>query len=390
MKASKVFFILIAFFLVLQACGNRSDSPIMTPLTTEPPVSESIATELIVTEPIVTEIPVSMFSNIPLKVGIGYRAPWFELYFTDPASQFAVEKSGGVDGLVSASIIAAQESVDVAINSLGVSSITAALIRAHNRGKTVRVVMETNNVGDRINPQQLKDTGIPLVEDQRDGVMNNRFIVIDRNQVWTGSVNYTSSSLYSENNALIRIFSNEIAENYTKEFEEMFVNDQFGTDIVPETPNPSVIIQGTQVEVLFSPDDVIVTRLLQLLGEAQESIYFLAYSFNSNYLGDVIRAKAAQGIAVAGVMEPSQINPDLTMVFDQFRQAGLDVRLGSGLEVMGHKVMIIDGKIVVMGSYDFTARAENVNDENVLIIHNEEVAQKFMEEFQRIQSRAQP
>jgi phosphatidylserine/phosphatidylglycerophosphate/cardiolipin synthase-like enzyme len=51
--------------------------------------------------------------------------------------------------------------------------------------------------------------------------------------------------------------------------------------------------------------------------------------------------------------------------------------------------MIIDGRIVVMGSYDFTNRAENENDENVLIIYDEKIAQKFMEEFQRIQSRAQ-
>jgi phosphatidylserine/phosphatidylglycerophosphate/cardiolipin synthase-like enzyme len=56
---------------------------------------------------------------------------------------------------------------------------------------------------------------------------------------------------------------------------------------------------------------------------------------------------------------------------------------------MNHKIMIIDGKIVIVGSYDFTNRAENENDENVLIIYNEEIAQKFMEEFQRVQSRAQ-
>jgi phosphatidylserine/phosphatidylglycerophosphate/cardiolipin synthase-like enzyme len=385
MKTLKVIFILMVFFLMLQACGARNDLPTSTPLQTDPPVSEPIAPDTVA-----TEIPRPMFSNIPLKVGIGHRASWLELYFTDPSSPFAAERSGGVDGLVAASISAARESVDVSINSLGVSSITSALIRAHNRGKTVRIVMETNNVGDRLNPQQLKDAGIPLVEDQRDGVMNNRFVVIDRNQVWTGSVNYTSSSLFSENNAMIRIFSKEIADNYTREFEEMFLNDQFGADIVPETPNPNVIIEGTQVEVLFSPDDVVVARLLQLLGEAQESIYFLAYSFNSNYLGDAIRAKAAQGITVAGVMEPSQINPELAGEFELFRRAGLDVRLGSGSELIGHKVMVIDGKIVVMGSYDFTSRAENVNDENVLIIHNEEVAQKFMEEFQRIQSRAQP
>jgi len=73
-----------------------------------------------------------------------------------------------------------------------------------------------------------------------------------------------------------------------------------------------------------------------------------------------------------------------------FQQAGLDVRLDGKPEVMNHKIIIIDGRIVVVGSYDFTYRAENENDENVLIIHNEAIAQKFIEEFERIRSRSQP
>jgi len=368
--------VLIAFFLMLQACGQGNVAPIMTP----------ISTATVFSEPTATETPVFEFSPIPLKAGFGFRAFWLELYFTDPTSPFSAQNSGGLDGPLSAAIVAARESVDVAFNSLGVNSITEALLRVHNRGVTVRVVMEANNAAGRLNPQELMDAGIPIAYDNRDGVMNDRFVIIDHSQVWTGSLNYTSSGVFKENNNLIRIMSKEIADNYTKEFEEMFLYDQFGPNVVPETPNPTVNIQGTQVEVLFSPDDVVVSRLVQLLGEAQESIYFLAYAFNSNTLGSVIRDRAVHNVNVVGVMEATQASEE----FGLFKQAGLDVRLGNASEVMNHKVIIIDGRIVVMGSYDFTDKAENENDENVLIIDNEKVAQKFMEEFQRIQSRAQP
>ena len=152
-------------------------------------------------------------------------------------------------------------------------------------------------------------------------------------------------------------------------------------------------IQGTQVDVLFSPDDLVVDRLSGLLGGAQQSVYFLAYSFGSKDLGNIIREKAAQGIEVAGVLEADQVDPNLANPnqleeLTLFREAGLDIRLDGGPEVMNHKIIIIDGRIVVMGSYDLTQRAENENDENVLIIYDERVAQKFMEEFQRVQSRA--
>ena len=72
------------------------------------------------------------------------------------------------------------------------------------------------------------------------------------------------------------------------------------------------------------------------------------------------------------------------------RYVTANVLLDRNPELLNHKIMIIDGQIVVVGSYDFTYRAEIDNDENVLIIHSEEIAQKFLEEFQRVQSRAQP
>jgi phosphatidylserine/phosphatidylglycerophosphate/cardiolipin synthase-like enzyme len=76
--------------------------------------------------------------------------------------------------------------------------------------------------------------------------------------------------------------------------------------------------------------------------------------------------------------------------YSLFQEAGLDVRLHGDPAAMNHKVMIIDGKIVVMGSYDFVYSSEVTNDENLLIIHNDKVAEKFMEEFLRVQSRARP
>ena len=48
---------------------------------------------------------------------------------------------------------------------------------------------------------------------------------------------------------------------------------------------------------------------------------------------------------------------------------------------MHHKVCIIDEKIVVTGSFNPTGSGDYRNDENILIIHNEEIAKRFVEEF---------
>jgi phosphatidylserine/phosphatidylglycerophosphate/cardiolipin synthase-like enzyme len=394
MRTHKGLTALIGIAFILQACGNQGVVPTNSPSVTEP--VPSVVTDLPVTEPTATAAPGGeSFSSIPFRSGLGFRAPWFELYFIDPTNPFAQREVGSVDALVAASIIAARQSVDVAMRFLSLESITNALITASRRGVPVRVVAETDNLTSRYDFQLLQAAGIPVIHDQQPGLMNDTFIVIDHSQVWTGSVDYDISGVYREYNSAVRVFSPEIAADFTKEFDEMFVNNQFGQLVAPETPYPSVIIQGSQVDVLFSPDDFVVSRLSQLLGGAQQSIYFLAYSFGSNDLGNIIREKAAQGIVVGGVLEFDQVDPNLANPnpnqleeLNLFRQAGLDIRLDGGPEVMNHKIMIIDGRIVVMGSYDFTNRAENENDENVLIIYDEKVAQKFMEEFQRVQSRA--
>ena len=392
MRIHKGLYALVGIAFILQACGNGNvvptDPPIVTatlPVVTAPPVIELTSTAAPGGE---------FFSSIPFRSGLGFRAPWLELYFIDPTSPFAQREVGSVDDLVSASIIAAKQSVDVALRELSLESITKALITVTRRGVPVRVVTDTDSLTGRSNFQALKDAGILVVDDQQPGIMNDKFIVVDHSQVWTGSVDYNVSGVFREYNAVIRISSPEIAADYTKEFDEMFVNNQFGRLVVPETPYSSVTIQGTQVDVLFSPDDLVVDRLSMLLGEAQQSIYFLAYSFGSNDLGNIIREKAAQGVVVGGVLESDQVsseqaNPNQVEELNLFRQAGLDIRLDGNAEIMNHKIMIIDGRIVVMGSYDFTNRAETENDENVLIIYDEKIAQKFMEEFQRVQSRAE-
>jgi phosphatidylserine/phosphatidylglycerophosphate/cardiolipin synthase-like enzyme len=164
----------------------------------------------------------------------------------------------------------------------------------------------------------------------------------------------------------------------------------FGPDASIATPNPSVTIDGTRVDVYFSPEDGVAAQLLTLLQEAQESIYFMAYSFTANDLGDAIIQRAMEGLTVAGVMDDSQINSNEGTEYDAFMQAGMDVRRDGNDGQMHHKVIIIDGKIVVTGSYNFSASAEQRNDENVVIIYSPQVAAKYLAEFQRVYDQATP
>jgi phosphatidylserine/phosphatidylglycerophosphate/cardiolipin synthase-like enzyme len=361
---------LIVCFL-LAACGNVPPIPVTE--TNDP----------------LTPTPGTQVTPIELESGYGARGPWFELYFTDPSGPLSLQATGGVDGPLVEAIDAARLSLDVAAYSLSLNSVRNALINAHERGATVRVVMESSNM-DRSDPQRLIEAGIPVVGDYRDGLMHDKFVIIDKSEVWLGSMNFTDSGAYDDNNNLMRIHSTKMAANYLKEFEEMFVDNRFGEDVVPETPHPTITIDNTRIDTFFSPDDGVLAALVPVLDSAQESIYFLAYSFTANQLGDIIRQKAQAELTVAGVMDEEQVKSNEGTEFDPFRQANLDVRLDGIEGLMHHKVFIVDKKIVVLGSYNFSQSAELRNDENLIIIYDPVIAQLFLLEFQRVQREAQP
>ena len=88
-------------------------------------------------------------------------------------------------------------------------------------------------------------------------------------------------------------------------------------------------------------------------------------------------------------MDDEQVRSNQGTEFDPFRQAELDVRIDGIDGLMHHKVFIVDEKIVVLGSYNFSQSAEERNDENVMIIYDPVIAQQFMFEFQRVQEQAQ-
>jgi phosphatidylserine/phosphatidylglycerophosphate/cardiolipin synthase-like enzyme len=363
-------FLIISMSLLLSACGNVP--PIPT-LETNLPLTPTSGTSV---------------TPIELQAGYGVRGSWFELYFTNPASPLSPQGTGGVDGPIVEAIDAARLSVDVASYSLSLNSVRNALLRAHDRGATVRVVMESSNM-DRSDPEILIEAGIPIIGDNRDGLMHDKFIIIDRAEVWLGSMNFTDGGAYEDNNNLMRIRSTKMAENYIKEFEEMFLDDQFGEQIVPETPHPTLTIDGTRVDTFFSPDDGVLAALVPVLESAQESIYFLAYSFTSNQLGEIVRQQAEAELMIGGVMDDEQVRSNQGTEFDPFRQADLDVRIDGIDGLMHHKVFIVDEQIVVMGSYNFSQNAEERNDENLLIIYDPVIAEQFIFEFQRVHEQAQ-
>jgi phosphatidylserine/phosphatidylglycerophosphate/cardiolipin synthase-like enzyme len=263
-----------------------------------------------------------------------------------------------------------------------------ALIRAHRRGVQVQVV--TDDVQkEELEIQSLVDAGIVVIDDRRPGIMHHKFLVIDRNEVWTGSMNMTVNGAYRNDNHLIRICSKAVADNYTREFDEMFLEDRFGALSLADTPNPVVNLDGVAIGSYFSPDDGVLDKIIEQMRDAERNVEILAYALTTDLVGETLFDLHQRGVTVRGVVETSQSQATGSET-PRLRQAGVDIRLDGNPENMHHKVIILDGITVILGSYNFTRSAEEKNDENVLIIHDPALATQFLIEFERIYTTASP
>jgi phosphatidylserine/phosphatidylglycerophosphate/cardiolipin synthase-like enzyme len=291
---------------------------------------------------------------------------------------------------VLADIAAARKSVDLATFDFDIVEVTDALLGAKQRGVAVRVIVDSENLQT---PEVAQQTGrlerahIPVLFDNREPFMHNKFIVVDGAIAWMGSWNVTTNDTWRNNNNMLRFVSRQIAADYTHEFEQMF-GGRFGTSKTSGTPHRRVQVGAATVEVYFSPEDGVAKYVLQRLAAARRSIHFMTFSYTADAISDAMIAKVKAGLRVRGVFERQNANGS-GADFNRLQQGGVDVLRDGNCYILHHKVIIIDARTVITGSYNFTSSAEKDNDENLVIVDDPNLARAYLDEFERVYAQAQ-
>jgi len=209
---------------------------------------------------------------------------------------------------------------------------------------------------------------------------HNKFCVIDGEKISSGSFNPTERGAHFNNNNLLIIKSRFLAKNYEDEFQELW-NYSFGKG--KKVVYPVIYLDEIKIENYFCPEDNCGERIEEALMNAEDSIYFMTFSFTHNGIANVIALKMINGVEVKGIFEKRGTGSEYSR-YGFLEYQGADVRKDNNSYVMHHKVLIIDNSTVITGSFNPSTNADMNNDENVLIIHDKEVAEKYLEEFKYI------
>lgn len=339
---------------------------------------------------------------------------WYSIYFTSPLNtdDRSDHRGAPVEADVIAAIDGAQQSIDAAFYELNLASVVNALVRAQQRGVEVRLVVDDEAfvLEELTHPE---DSGLDILQnagfelycedddiddepepqpydmrcDDRSALMHHKFMIIDGFEVWMGSMNMTHNGVYNNNNNFMRIRSSRLAQNYQYMFNLMFEEGEFnlrGVDSY-DVPNRTISISGTEVETYFSPDDgdLLEQRIVQEVQNAQESVYVMVFNMSLDSVGDALRNRLQAGVDVRGVFENTG-----SLRGGQMAKIGCInnalVRQDGNPDVLHHKVIIIDARTVITGSFNYSQNARDNNSENTLIIDSPELAQVYINEFERL------
>lgn len=143
------------------------------------------------------------------------------------------------------------------------------------------------------------------------------------------------------------------------------------------TPQSS-IPQG--VQVYFSPNGGATEAVVNALEHATNAVWVQAYSFTSAPIARALVEANRRGAKVQVVLDKSQRTEKYSEA-DFLRHSGIPTLIDAQHAIAHNKVVIIDGYLVLTGSFNFTKAAEDHNAENLLIINDPVLAQRYLDNW---------
>lgn len=130
--------------------------------------------------------------------------------------------------------------------------------------------------------------------------------------------------------------------------------------------------------VLFFPEEANITTLLNYISSTKSSLDVCMYTLTGQVFLEALVKAHHQGIMVRVITE-NEIETSTQVV--QLRRAGIQVRSSNSSFFMHHKFAVIDKKIIITGSLNWTLQGVNGNQENIIITDQEQVLKPFIEQF---------
>jgi len=126
-----------------------------------------------------------------------------------------------------------------------------------------------------------------------------------------------------------------------------------------------------------------LAKLLTYIRSAKQSVDVCLMIFTCQEFGSELLQLKRKGIKIRAIVDRSNID-NLGCQISRLRESGVRVVAKSQSYLMHHKFAVIDNRIVVNGSFNWTGSAVFGNNENVIVTDNKKIVSAFVEEFNKL------
>lgn len=223
-------------------------------------------------------------------------------------------------------------------------------------------------------------------------IFHHKFVIRDRGEareaVLTGSTNFTGTGTHRNLNHVAIFHDIGVAAAYQSEFDQLRDGIFGARSPKLTTTDPLTLdIEGSEVQILFSPDNNPELRIVNEILKAKTSAYFMMFTFaQSTTIDDALITKLQAGnFEVVGVLDGGQ-SAHKWSPHKALMEAGARLRRERLPDngKLHHKVIVLDDRTVIGGSFNYTGPANRYNDENLFLVRNPELAAFFKAEVKRV------
>jgi phosphatidylserine/phosphatidylglycerophosphate/cardiolipin synthase-like enzyme len=317
----------------------------------------------------------------------------------------------------------AKASLDIAVQELDSPAIAQAILDARWRGVDVKMVLEQDYLREERPPRKppkpeaeespeeailrwqwssgngelaenrhilsaLLQSGVDVKADFNQKIFHQKFALRDYRPegragvkksaaLLSGSANFTGTDCHTNLNHVFVFHDKRICGEYRREFDEI-AKGEFGRRQHGDVPR-AYNLGGVPVKVLFAPDHTPELELIKQILKAEKEIGFAIFTFaGSSGIDDALLMASKADCQITGALDPGQAaqkwaaprgTPGAAPSWLNRKNISLYTpKREGGFRKLHHKLMAIDHHTVVAGSFNYTAPANEYNDENLFVV----------------------
>jgi cardiolipin hydrolase len=136
-------------------------------------------------------------------------------------------------------------------------------------------------------------------------------------------------------------------------------------------------------EAYFSPGNSCRNAIIHHLDAAVSNLKICVFTISDDLITESIIKARKRGVNILILTDNDKLF-DLGSDIKRLSGEDITIRIDNTSNHMHHKFMIVDDRVLINGSYNWTRSAANFNQENIIVTHEPGLVKLFQQEFDKL------